>query len=409
MKLDSQKAPWLFEPRLQTVFDAIEAAGGEARVAGGAVRNALMGEDVGDVDLATTLVPEATMEALEDAGLKAVPTGIDHGTITAVSDATGYEITTIRDDIETDGRHAVVRFGTDWKRDAFRRDLTINGLYCDRHGEVFDPLGNLDDVKARQVRFIGDAGERIEEDYLRILRFFRFFAQYGAGRPDAEGLKAVTRLKKGLERVSVERIWMELRKLLAARDPSRSLLWMRTTGVLNLILPESEKWGIDFVAPLIEAETRFGWQADALQRLQAIIRPDGAVARKLAKRLKLSNADRDRLLAWAMAELPEPPLEEEILKQQIYYGDQQAITDRLRLAAATAISRSEPADRIEAIGGNAAFSSDWAPPQLPVSGKNLVAKGIPEGREVGRLLKRLEKTWVESGFSLTAEALLKDL
>ncbi|MCB1423622.1 MAG: CCA tRNA nucleotidyltransferase [Nitratireductor sp.] len=409
MKLSSKQAPWLHEARLQAVFDAIEAAGGEARVAGGAVRNTLMGEAVGDVDLATTLVPEATMEALEKAGLKAVPTGIDHGTITAVSDGTGYEITTIRDDIETDGRHAVVRFGTDWERDALRRDLTINGLYCDRQGEIFDPLDSLNDVKARQVRFIGDAGERIEEDYLRILRFFRFFAQYGAGRPDAEGLKAVTRLKEGLQRVSAERIWMELRKLLAARDPSRALLWMRTTGVLNLIVPESEKWGIDFVAPLIEAETRFGWQSEAIQRLQAMIRPDGAIARKLAKRLKLSNADRDRLLAWAMAELPEPPLGKDGLKQQIYFGDQQAITDRLRLAAAIAISRNEPAEKIEAIADNADFSSNWMPPQLPVSGKDLVEKGIPEGREIGRLLKRLEKTWVESGFSLSAKALLKDL
>lgn len=187
MKLDPDQVPWLFETRLQAVFDAIEAAGGEARVAGGAVRNSLMGEAVVDVDLATTLVPEKTMEAIGKAGLKAVPTGIAHGTVTAVSDGRGYEITTIRDDIETDGRHAVVRFGTDWERDALRRDLTINGLYCDRHGEIFDPLGNLEDVRARQVRFIGKADERIEEDYLRILRFFRFFAQYGAGRPMRTG------------------------------------------------------------------------------------------------------------------------------------------------------------------------------------------------------------------------------
>ena len=417
MKLDPDQVPWLFETRLQAVFDAIEAAGGEARVAGGAVRNSLMGEAVVDVDLATTLVPEKTMEAIGKAGLKAVPTGIAHGTVTAVSDGRGYEITTIRDDIETDGRHAVVRFGTDWERDALRRDLTINGLYCDRHGEIFDPLGNLEDVRARQVRFIGKADERIEEDYLRILRFFRFFAQYGAGRPDADGLKAVTRMKDGLQRVSAERIWMELRKLLAARDPSRALLWMRTTGVLNLILPESEKWGIDFIAPLIEAETRFGWRKDAkgdakgeaIQRLEAIIRPDGAVARKLAKRLKLSNADRDRLLAWTMAELPEPPLDEEALKQQVYYGNSQAIADRLRLATAIAISRNEPAGKIEAMADNADFSANWTPPQFPVSGKDLVEKGIPEGREVGRLLNRLEKTWVESGFNLSAEALLKDI
>lgn len=409
MKLEAKQVPWLHDARLQAVFDAIEAAGGEVCVAGGAVRNALMGEPVSDVDLATTLVPEETMQALAQAHLKAVPTGIAHGTVTAVSDGVGYEITTIRDDIETDGRHAVVRFGTDWKRDALRRDLTINGLYCDRNGNIIDPLGNLDDVAARQVRFIGKPAERIEEDYLRILRFFRFFAQYGAGRPDAEGLKAAARLKDGLKQVSVERVWMELCKLLAAKDPSRALLWMRTSGVLNLILPESEKWGIDFVSPLVEAEARFGWQEDAVLRLEAIIRPDGAVVRKLAKRLKLSNAERNRLLAWAMAEVPQPPIAEGELKRRIYYGDRQGVVDGLRIATAVAIFRQETADRIEAIAGNAAFAADWPVPRFPVRGKDLVNRGIPEGRDVGRVLKRLEKAWVESGFSLTAEALLSDL
>ena len=233
MKLSKHHSKWLFAPSLVKVFDAIESAGGEVRVNGGAVRNSLMGLAVDDIDLSTTLLPQETAKAVDVAGLKSVPTGIEHGTITVVSDKTGYEITTVREDIETDGRHAVVKFGSDWTKDAERRDLSINALYCDRQGEVFDPLNGLEDINSKTIRFIGEASDRIEEDYLRILRFFRFFAWYGEGRPDAAGLKACAKLKSGLESISAERIWMEFRKLLSAPDPSRALLWMRTTGVLT--------------------------------------------------------------------------------------------------------------------------------------------------------------------------------
>ncbi|KAG1702920.1 CCA tRNA nucleotidyltransferase 1, mitochondrial [Nymphon striatum] len=245
---------WLQEETLQRLFDILCADGGEARVAGGAVRNALMGMDASDVDLCTTLLPQEVVQRLESAGEKAVPTGIEHGTITAVLDGKGFEVTTLRKDIETNGRHAVVEFGTDWEADANRRDLTINGLYCDRAGRVYDFVDGYGDILNKEVRFIGDAAARIKEDSLRILRFFRFFAWYGGGRPDANGLKACAAGKSLLVGLSAERVWMELKKLLAAPDPGRAVLWMRTTGILGSILPESEKWGTDAIPGLLRME-----------------------------------------------------------------------------------------------------------------------------------------------------------
>ncbi|MCP5037398.1 MAG: CCA tRNA nucleotidyltransferase, partial [Rhodobacteraceae bacterium] len=198
---------WLNLPGLQNLFDILDKDGEETRVNGGAVRNSILGETIGDVDLSTTLTPDKVLQRLEDAGVKAIATGLSHGTITAVIDKHPYEITTLRSDIETDGRRAVVEFGRSWMEDAGRRDLTMNALYCDRHGNIFDPLGGYQDLLSRNVRFIGEASQRIEEDYLRILRFFRFFARYGEGRPDGDGLKACARLKDGISSLSVERVW----------------------------------------------------------------------------------------------------------------------------------------------------------------------------------------------------------
>ncbi|MCB1386242.1 MAG: CCA tRNA nucleotidyltransferase [Nitratireductor sp.] len=405
MRLDIADHPWLGEAGLVAVFDAIAAVGGEARVAGGAVRNALLGEKVRDVDLAATLEPPAIVSALGKAGIKVVPTGIEHGTVTAISGGTPYEITTLREDVETDGRRALVRFGTSWKKDAERRDLTMNALYCDRYGTVHDPIGGLPDLKARQVRFIGDAARRIEEDYLRILRFFRFFACYGSGRPDAEGLKAAARLKPGLGRVSAERIWSEFKKILAAPDPGRALLWMRTTGVLTQILPESEKWGIDLVRPLIEAETRFSWPPDVLLRLETMFRPTPENVERLVERLKISNACKARLAAWAVTDLPKDGVDARDLKIRLYRGNRTALLDRLRLNAATAILNGD-----EPLAGQFAeaveMAESWDVPVFPVSGKDLKKAGLAEGRELGGKLGELEQRWIDSGFSLTRHDLL---
>ena len=225
------------------------------------------------MDIATTCLPDEVTKRAEANGFKCVPTGIAHGTVTVVVEGTPYEVTTLRADMATDGRRAEVAFGRDWKVDAARRDFTVNGLYADLDGRVIDLVGGIADIKSRTIRFIGDPEARIREDHLRILRFFRFFAWYGKGRPDAEGLKACARLKETVKQLSAERVWAELKKLLSAPDPSRALLWMRQSGVLSVALPESEKWGIDAVHGLVAAERDLSWPRDPLLRLMSIIPP----------------------------------------------------------------------------------------------------------------------------------------
>lgn len=407
VKLDPDVSRWLSADGLVAVFDALEAAGGEVRVNGGAVRNALMGLEIREVDLSTTLLPGQTIQALESAGLKAVPTGFEHGTVTAISDHSAYEITTLREDIETDGRHAVVRFGTDWEQDARRRDLTINALYCDRDGKVFDPLDGFDDIEQRVVRFIGEAEQRITEDHLRILRFFRFFAWYGSGRPDGEGLKACARLKHGLTRISAERVQMELVKLLAAPDPARAVLWMRTTGVLGEVLPESEKWGIDLLPHLVAAENRFGWRADPLLRLETMLRPDKGKVRTLAERLKMSNANRDRLASWAASKLPELSADEAQLAVLLYRGEASGISDRIRLEIARQLMNGEGGEAaLQQLERQARFAREWQPPVFPLKGSDLIKVGHESGPGLGARLKALEDKWVASGFSISRSELL---
>lgn len=282
---------WFRQPALRRVLDLLNADGGEARIAGGAVRNALMGVPAGDVDIATTLVPQEVVARAKAAGIKAVPTGIEHGTVTLVASGTPFEVTTLRRDVETDGRRAQVAFGTDWQQDAERRDLTINALYATADGEVVDLVGGLPDIETKTVRFIGDADQRIAEDHLRILRFFRFFAFYGGGRPDADGLRACARAKDKLAVLSAERVWSETKKLLAAPDPFRALLWMRQSGVLSAILPETEKWGIDTIPALVATEQALQWDPDPLLRLSAMVPPDAERLSALAQRLRLSRAE----------------------------------------------------------------------------------------------------------------------
>lgn len=400
------QAPWLGDAGLQKLLSVLSAGGEEARVAGGAVRNALLGEAVTDVDIATTNLPDAVIARAESAGFKTVPTGVEHGTITVIADGTAYEVTTLRADIETDGRHARVAFGRDWKRDAERRDFTINGMYAEADGRVIDLVGGLADLQSSTLRFIGDADERIKEDYLRILRFFRFFAWYGAGRPDADGIKASARLKSGLDGLSAERVWSELRRLLSAPDPSRALLWMRQTGVLTRVLPESEKWGIDAVPGLVDAESVEGWKPDPLLRLAAIVPPDAKRLAGMAERLKLSNAEAERLQAWANAASPAAECGEAELARMAYRGKAGGLTDRMRLSLAGAQAKSDArtAARYRRL---LAFLAAWEKPAMPVTGNDLLAAGLMPGKPLGTILKSLENEWVESNFSLNRDALLK--
>ncbi|RWN98775.1 CCA tRNA nucleotidyltransferase [Mesorhizobium sp.] len=405
------KADWLGERHLQRLLAALADGGEEARVAGGAVRNALIGQPVADVDIATTTVPDETIRRAEAAGFKAVPTGIEHGTITIVAGGKPFEVTTLRADIETDGRRAKVSFGRDWKADAERRDFTINALYAEADGTIVDLVGGIADIEARRLRFIGNPEARIREDYLRILRFFRFFAWYGDGRPDAEGLKACARLKEGLGQLSVERVWSELKKLLSAPDPSRALLWMRQAGVLTSVLPESEKWGIDAIHALTRAEKDLGWTPDPLLRLEAIVPPDAARMKTLAERLRFSVSEAGRLRQWALTAPVEPKTTEAELAKRLYRGDRQGIVDRLRLSLASARARAvEDNDALLEAGGFSrllAFAEKWKKPGFPLKGADLTRLGASPGPKLGATLKNLENEWIESGFALDRGALLK--
>ncbi|MGB3897823.1 MAG: CCA tRNA nucleotidyltransferase [Mesorhizobium sp.] len=405
------RADWLAEEHLQHLLAVLNEGGEEARIAGGAVRNALIGAPVADVDIATTTLPAETIRRAEAAGLKAVPTGVEHGTVTVVAGGRPFEVTTLRADIETDGRHAKVSFGRDWKADAERRDFTINALYADADGKVVDLVGGLADIEARRLRFIGDAEQRIREDYLRILRFFRFFAWYGAGRPDAEGLKACARLKDGLDRLSAERVWTELKKLLAAPDPARALLWMRQSGALTRVLPESEKWGIDAIHALVRSEQDLGWQPDPLLRLEAIVPPDTVRMEGLAARLKLSTREATRLKQWSLADPVAPRTTEAQLARKLYRGDVRAVTDRLLLALASARAKAieDDAAMIEAGGYSRllAFAQKWEKPVFPVRGADLSGLGATPGPRIGATLRTLENEWIDSGFTLARDALLE--
>jgi poly(A) polymerase/tRNA nucleotidyltransferase (CCA-adding enzyme) len=275
---------------------------------------------------------------------------------------------------------------------------------------VVDLVGGLADLQSRTLRFIGEPEKRIREDYLRILRFFRFFAWYGSGRPDAEGLKACARLKDRLSGLSVERIWMELKKLLAAPDPSRALLWMRQTGVLTQVLPETEKWGIDAIHSLVETERALGWPVEPLLRLASIVPPDPERIEKLAARLRLSKAEGAALVSWAESSQPDPSLKEGEFLKLLYRSEAGGMAWRLRLGLASARARAVESDKalIEAAGYQRLLdiTARWEKPVFPVRGRDLLERGFKPGKELGAKLAELEEKWIASGFSLSREDLL---
>jgi poly(A) polymerase len=401
---------WFRDPALTRVFTLLNADGGQARVVGGAVRNSLMGLPVSDMDIATTLKPEEVMARAAAAGIKSVPTGVKHGTVTLVLDGRPFEVTTLRRDVSTDGRHAEVAFTEDWRADAERRDLTVNALYADAEGEVHDYVGGLADIDTAMIRFIGDAATRIEEDHLRILRFFRFFAHYGRGRPDAAGLKACAAARSRLAALSAERVWAELKKLFSARDPGRALLWMRTAGVLTDVLPETEKWGIDAIPGLIAAEAAYGWSPDPLLRLAAIIPPVDTRVQAMADRLKLSGVERGVLTDWAVSSEIKPDLSEKDIRLALYRNGKTGVNHRLKLALANQVSKGE--DDFEALGRRGGLkrlldlATDWQKPAMPVKGSDLIDKGIAPGAEMGAALKRIEEQWIASDFKADKQELL---
>lgn len=397
-------APWLTSPLLQKVFSILNRSEGEAMVVGGAVRNHLLGLAVDEVDLATNLVPKEVTQRLTDEGIQVIQTGAEHGTVTAVIEGQPYEITTLRADVETDGRHAVVRFGADWHEDALRRDFTMNALYGDFEGNIYDPISGYDDLQDRAIRFIGDPRVRIDEDALRILRFFRFLAWFGTGRPDADGLKACAAKRDLLDTLSRERKWQETRRLLAAPDPFRAILWMRTAGILSVVLPEGDKWGIDALPHLIGLEKELEIEPDPMRRLMAIMPPDADRMAALAKRMAMSSNERDRLTGWALC--PDvSAMQDHELKALIYRGARQALEDRCLLALGLQ-SADESAD-VSRLKAMLKLIQTWQSPEFPVSGADLLAFGYEEGPQLGKQLKALESRWIENDFKPGKKALLK--
>jgi len=376
---------WLTADATRAVMAALAAAGGAdcARFVGGCVRNAVLGAPIDDVDIATVLTPEAVVRALNAAGLKSVPTGMEHGTVTAISERQPFEITTLRRDVSTDGRRATVAFTDDWAEDAARRDFRLNALYADAKGVILDPTGaGYDDALAGRIVFVGEPEQRIEEDYLRILRFYRFFAWYGRGAPDAAAVAACAALAEGVERLSAERVSKELLKLLAAPDPRPAVRLMQDAGVLGRILPPRDD--------LMLFEAMVGVSPDPVLRLSALLTADVETVRASANRLRLSNAQKDRLIAAVRAPL-DPHVSDAQARAIIWREGRQAFEDRVRRAWAAGAE----AARMQAL---LALAADWTPPKLPVGGRDLARLGLKPGPKTGRILKAFEESWIADDF-----------
>jgi poly(A) polymerase len=387
-------------PGLKEVFAAIEAADGEARIVGGAVRNALLDEPVHEIDIATTLEPDATMAAAVAAGLSAHPTGIDHGTVTIVCENNAFEVTTLRHDVETHGRHATVAFTSDWQADAARRDFTINALYCGLDGDILDPLNAIDDIFNRHVRFVGEPAARIQEDFLRILRFFRFFAQYGKGAPDEAGLAACRQHRAGLKQLSRERVGQEMGKLLLARRASDGIGYLNEAGVSEELFGEMPD--ADLVARMAAIDEANGLTADLPLRLAAAF---AMPVDRLADQLRLSNAQGRAVALLREAMPPSPGLRDNERKVVLYQTGAETFARAVRLAWAESGAAPDDSDWL----GLVRLAEEWPLPALPVTGADLIAAGLEPGPALGAELARLEDWWVAGGFTATKEELLDRL
>lgn len=371
--------PWMDDPRCRRIVAALQSADGAPRFVGGAVRDLLLGRPWHEVDLATVLRPETTLRALHAAGLRGVPTGLSHGTVTALADGFAIEITTLRADVETDGRHATVAFATDWAVDAARRDFTVNALSMTPDGQVFDPLGSgMADLQARRLRFIGAAADRIAEDRLRILRFFRFHAELGWDFTDHAGLAAIGAARDGLAALSAERIWREMRRLLAAPDPVPVLAAMQATGVLAVLLPGAADPGV--LARLHDP--------DPLLRL-ALLAGTADRAAEIARRWKLSGAERDRVTGALVLVEPAIFVDRQAARAAAWRMGIDSFRDRLALAVA----------RGQAVAPTVARVADsWTPPPFPLSGRDATQAGLAPGPAVGEALRAVEDWWIDGDF-----------
>jgi len=388
--------PWMSEPATEAVMKAL-AEGGGARFVGGCVRDALLGRAIGDIDIATRLRPDEVMRRLEAAGIRAVPTGLAHGTVTAVVAPKHFEVTTLRRDVETFGRHARVQFTDDWGEDARRRDFTMNALFLDARGNVFDPVHGLSDLLAGHVRFVGDAAARIHEDVLRLLRFYRFYAHYGRGAADAEARAACRALAALLPTLSGERVAAETLKLLRAPDPLPTLRMMAEDGVVAAFLPEARHFRR--LAALLPLEAT----PDAVRRLGTLLDDDAGTAAAVAERLRLSNQQSERLVRAAA-----PPVavdlagDERAQRRALYHLG----ADLYRELVLRRAAENGDAARARAL---LALADAWRPLEFPLRGRDVAALGVPAGPEIGRLLAAVAQWWEEGDFRADRKAALAEL
>ena len=387
-------APWLNSGPTSRVLKLLNSGAEEARVVGGAVRNALLEVPIGDIDVATTALPEEVVRRAKAAGIKSVPTGIEHGTVTLVIEGQPFEVTTLREDTETFGRRAKVSFGRDWVGDARRRDFTINALSIGPDGIVHDYVGGLEDIAARRVRFIGEAKARIEEDYLRILRFFRFHAAFGTGEIDRDGYHACIAAREGMATLSAERVRMEMLKLLVTGGAVAAVIAMADGGLLQMILGGVTYSGT--FAAMIEAERALGLKADPIRRLAALAVALPEDARRLTTRLRLSNNEFKVLDSmghrwWRLA-----GMDEARARRRLYRLGEERYRDRLMLAWARAGIGGDPAPWIEL----ARLPQRFTPPKFPLRAADFIARGVPEGPSLGHVLTLAEDAWLAADFPL---------
>ncbi|MGA8171385.1 MAG: CCA tRNA nucleotidyltransferase [Methylocystis sp.] len=394
----------LREPKLARLLAALEATGRESRVVGGAVRDALLGLEPREIDIATAALPEAVAKAARDAGLKAVPTGLAHGTMTVVVEGTPFEVTTLREDVETFGRAAKVRFGADFEQDALRRDFTVNAMSLSTDGRLHDYAGGQADLLARKIRFIGDPGTRIAEDYLRVLRFFRFHASIGEGPLDAEGLRAAIFARENLRLLSRERVRAEMLKLLSATRAAATIREMSQSGVIEILL------GLAYPARLerfTAIEAARGASPDPIARLAALAVVTREDAERLREGLRLSNAEYARLaLAATLVEQlhgHEGRFSAQELNTMLFLNGRSGAADALALLHADSAAPPDDAEWRNA----ARFIVDAESPNFPIKSADLVALGVAPGRALGAALKRLQANWIRAGFPRDPRSVLQ--
>ncbi len=405
--------PWMTAPETVAVLEALAADGAEVRFIGGCVRDSLLRRPVRDIDIALAVPPDGVMALLRRAGIKAIPTGIDHGTITAVVGTQCFEITTLRVDVETFGRRARVAFTDDWLADAARRDFTFNALSCTAAGAVYDYFGGIEDLGHGRVRFVGDAGERIGEDVLRLLRYFRFYAHYGRPPPDAAALAACRAYAERLPMLSGERVRVEIFRTLMATDPADVVALMRAHDVLVHVLPEANGEGrLKMLSWLDSRAVRIESVApDPVRRLAALLATDAQGAARVAERLRLSNHQRDRLIAMAAGPSVHPDLAAlEVVRLLRRHGRETARDLALlgwagELAATTRLTRGRNTRWVELLHGIDA----WQPVVFPLLGRDAIALGVPRGPRIGALLREVEEWWEEGGYAADRPACLARL